>query len=173
MMLLSLTVLTVLGAIGRSSAIEAHAAWADAWPESLIDSIRWDLANSRSLSITANSFTVGGYSSLASDGGAATHRPVLVTYSIRDLAGHGCLVRTQRTAGARQAGSEWTDLACTDIAKMSVIKLEMPARHAASSQPAVKVPVNTALMMPARVLLTLWSTSPGVAPLSRIFVVRD
>jgi hypothetical protein len=177
MMVLSLTVLTVLGAIARSESIQARSASTDAWPRSIVDAIQWDLSNARSLTVADNSMTIGGYGALAPDGGAATHQPVLVTYSIRNLGGRPCLIRFQRPAAKQLAGSAWTDLVYAGVAKMSVAKLEIPLRHAAITAPAGvptgKAPVNAAFLVPARIGLTLWSADDRIAPLSRILVVRD
>jgi hypothetical protein len=117
---LMVTLLHVIGSIGRGREAMRRRDAGEPVRTELLDALRWDLANARSASFGASGLSLVGHGSLDRDTLAPLHVPVTVSYRVLRLAGRSWLVREQAPAGNEQgAGGAWIELLCPDVRQVS------------------------------------------------------
>ena len=107
--------LTVTASLGRSNAAISRHEQANRWPHFLTETIRWDLAQARSLNSRSDMVTMTTHASLDPTTLQPLHRPAEVTYSIRTISNRRWLVRTQNMMTRDGSPESWTALISPDI----------------------------------------------------------
>ena len=139
----------------------------DRWPAPLVELVRFDLLNGREGHTDGNSIMIRGYSLLDPSTGEPTHKPGLIRYAVRQVAGRSWLVRTEHEPG--KAGR--TELLCADVAAIEMRQLDTGAEAAApSTQPTTRpAEINS---IPREVELVVSSVDPRIQPLDEVLLLR-
>jgi hypothetical protein len=118
--LLMVTVLQVVGSIGRTRAAMAKQGEVGAWRSDVIDAIRHDLSNSTRARFDPDRVTLTGHAALDRGTMAAAHEPVTVTYGFVTVAGRGWLYRRQAPRDGVSDQPAWRELLCPDVTGFTV-----------------------------------------------------
>ena len=112
--------------------------------------------------------TLGGYGSLDPATLEPTHLPVVVTYTLRPAGERLWLVREQSSLDTLAEGGTWDELACGDVAAITIDAPPTAADRAAATQPSDEDPTPLAFQrlagvrpMPPRVRVTVRLATTG------------
>ena len=119
---LFVTVLLVVASLGRERRELAQRDRAEV-PAELVDLLRWDLQNARTVRQDEGRMLLSGFGSLDPRSLDATVlAPVEVAYEVRELADRSWLIRRQTSADGDQEAS--AELVCADVSAVEVVAIE-------------------------------------------------
>lgn len=133
--LLMLVGLRVIASVGRTRAEIAARAAGPADSGRMADMIRWDLTNARYVKSGENSLALAGYCGLEAADFSPRHRPVHVSYALREAGGRRWLVREQSDLDDTTNRGRWFELICPDVASFTVLRADPPPPGGPTDRP--------------------------------------
>lgn len=157
----------LLSGFGREQRAAMIRARADTMPQ-VTDLLRWDLVNARQVQCAPGQVMLDGFGALDRESlDASWHRPVDVTYEVRQAGGKPWLVRRQQEKDGSQ---KFTELVCGGVSGLRVIPLAITDGPEPPVQP-LKGP--TAVMpMPGRLRLQIQWKDQQRAAFDEVLVLR-
>lgn len=116
--LLMAAVLGVLKSVTHSQKDLRRGGPVEAWQACLVRQLQWDLANSRTVTTTADGFELGGFAGRDFASGATLHSPSSVQYAVRNLGGNACLVRSEAHLDSLELDNQSLELVCNRIERI-------------------------------------------------------
>jgi|GEM_PF-5003387 len=121
---LAAVLMTAVAGVLRLLAVERRALddhrTPPAWKEQLLEQLRWDLANSRSMRVARTKLQLTGYAGCDFQTGAVTHRPAEVIYELRRQNARDWLVRRELHQNGTDDDRQRTELVCDGVGTMTV-----------------------------------------------------
>ncbi|MDB5325529.1 MAG: hypothetical protein JWM57_1098 [Phycisphaerales bacterium] len=164
--LLMTTLLAVVASLGRERNAIAHRA-TEQTPPALLELLRWDCVNARTVRLRERSVMFTGFGSLDPRSLTPTvNRPVEVIYEVQQMGGRSWLCRRQQEPG--NPGRASTELVCAGVQDIAVV----PFTGNGSFVQDVLNAHKAAVPMTATVRLKIAFDSKTKRPVDEVMVLR-
>jgi prepilin-type N-terminal cleavage/methylation domain-containing protein len=106
-------------------------------PTRVADLMRWDLEQSRNISIGDSRIALEGYGAIRAEDLASVHRPATVVYRLHRIAERSFLVREQIRPDQITSRNAWLELICADVNRFELKPVEDQQPPGAGAAPRV------------------------------------
>ena len=141
------------------------------WKERLVEQLRWDLINSRSMSVAPTRLLLSGYAGCDFASGAVTQCPAEVTYQLYRRNERNWLVRREFHQDSADRDRRRTELVCDSVCKMTVQRIEDGVQEAGANVWSHNQPLRQG-WIPDRLQIVLRGDKSNEVVLDEVFCLR-
>jgi hypothetical protein len=168
--LLMAAVLGVLKAITREEKALKGNTTGENWEAQFVRQLEWDLANSRTVTVTPTGFQLVGFAGRDFASGAPLHCRTSIEYAVHNLRGGSVLVRNEAHLDSPDLDNQSLELVCNRIERIVLAAAEAGVRAPNAKTATGKTADDASI--PDQPVITLYAMGQEKPILQHAFVLR-